>query len=191
MSDFFSGLGGLIKGMQPLMGEDAKKDASMNAFLLQADLNELEKKKQEVLARIGAAVLEARGSGKYAEFAETCDEALEIDKLMNRKRAEVEDAKRTVEEKKNAERMERDALTCKNCGTENPSGTKFCQECGEKLTIPVSLKCPKCGAENPPGTKFCRDCGTKLGEPASPKCPGCGAVNPPGTKFCRDCGAKL
>ncbi len=191
MSDFFSGLGGLIKGMQPLMGEEAKKDASMNAFLLQTDLNEMDKKKQDVLARIGAAVLEGSRSGRYPEFAELCDEAAQIDKLLARKRAEVEEAQRAAEEKKRAEQLEQDARICKSCGTENPPGTKFCQECGEKLVAPVSPKCAGCGAENPPGTKFCRDCGAKLGTSATPKCAGCGAENPPGTKFCHDCGAKL
>ena len=191
MSDFLSGLGGIIKGMQPLMGEEAKKDASMNAFLMQTDLNEMEKKKQEVLARIGEAVMEAGSGGKYPEFAELCGEAAEIEKQIERKRTEVEEAKRAAEEKKRADQQELDARTCRSCGTENPPGTKFCKECGEKLAAPVSPKCPSCGAENPPGTKFCRDCGTKLGAAASPNCTQCGAENPPGTKFCRDCGTKL
>lgn len=191
MSDFFSGLGGLIKGMQPLMGEEAKKDASMNAFLLQTDLNDMEKKKQEVLARIGAAVLEESRKGRYPEFAELCADASQIEQQIDRKRTEVEQAQHAADEKKRAEQQEIEARTCRNCGTENPAGTKFCQECGEKLVAPVSPKCPACGAENPPGTKFCRDCGAKLGMPVSPKCAGCGAENPPGTKFCHDCGAKL
>ena len=189
MSDFFSGLGGLIKGMQPLMGEEAKKDASMNAFLLQTDLSDMEKKKQEVLAKIGAAVFEAKG--KYPEFSEACEEASQIDKQISRKRGEVEEAQRAAEEKKHAEQQEHDARTCRSCGAENEPGTKFCKECGEKLAAPVSSKCGGCGAENPPGTKFCRDCGAKLGAPVAPKCAGCGTENPPGTKFCKNCGAKL
>ena len=46
-----------------MMGEEAKKDASMNAFLLQTDLTEMEGKKKEVLARIGEAVYEANQGG--------------------------------------------------------------------------------------------------------------------------------
>ncbi|MEL7603773.1 MAG: zinc ribbon domain-containing protein, partial [Bacillota bacterium] len=157
MSDFLSGLGGLIKGMQPLMGEEAKKDASMNAFLLQTDLNEMEKKKREVFARIGEAVYEAnQNGGRYGEFAELCEEAAQIDKLVSRKRAEVQEAQRAAEEKKRTEQLEHDARICKSCGAENEPGTKFCCECGEKLVVPVSARCSKCGAENPPGTKFCR-----------------------------------
>jgi ribosomal protein L40E len=190
MSDFLSGLGGLIKGMQPLMGEEAKKDASMNAFLLQTDLSEMEKKKQAVLAKIGAAVYEANRQGRYSEFSALCEEASQIDKQINSKRTEVQEAQQAAEQQKRTEQMERDARICKNCGADNEPGTKFCCECGAKLVVPVSAKCPKCGAENPPGTKFCRDCGTKLGD-TTPKCPGCGAENPPGTKFCHDCGAKL
>jgi len=190
MSDFLSGLGGLIKGMQPMMGEEAKKDASMNAFLLQTDLNEMEGKKKEVLVQIGEAVYEASQSGRYSEFSELCEEAAQIDKQISRKRAEVEEAQRVAEEKERSEQLEREALICKSCGAENEPGTKFCCECGAKLVVPVSPKCPKCGAENSPGTKFCRDCGAKL-EESSPKCTACGSENPPGTKFCRNCGAKL
>ncbi len=190
MSDFFSSLGGIIKGMQPLMGEEAKKDASVNAFLLQGDLNEMERKRQEAYARIGEAVCEAHKSGKYPEFADACAEAAEAERAISRKRAELEDAKRAAEEKQRAEQQELDARTCRSCGLENPPGTKFCQECGEKLTAPVSPKCPSCGRENPPGTKFCQECGTKLAAEASPKCSGCGAENPSGTKFCHECGRK-
>lgn len=191
MSDFLSGLGGLIKGMQPLMGEEAKKDASMNAFLLKTDLNEMEKKKRDVFVRIGEAVYEAnQNGGRYSEFAELCEEATQIGQQVGRKRAEAEAAQRAAEDQKRAEQMEREARICKSCGAENEPGTKFCCECGAKLEAPVSTKCPKCGTENPPGTKFCRDCGTKLGE-TSAKCTSCGCENPPGTKFCRDCGVKL
>ena len=162
MSDFLSGLGGLIKGMQPLMGEEAKKDASMNAFLLQTDLTEMEGKKKDVFVRIGEAVYEANQSGRYSEFSELCEEAAQLDKQISSKRTEVQEAQRAAEEKERAEQMERDARICKSCGAENEPGTKFCCECGAKLVVPVSSKCPKCGTENSPGTKFCRDCGAKL-----------------------------
>ncbi|MBI4787659.1 MAG: SPFH domain-containing protein [Chloroflexi bacterium] len=49
---------------------------------------------------------------------------------------------------------------CPNCDTENPANSKFCNNCGTKLT--GSVKCPTCGTENPPGAKFCSNDGTKL-----------------------------
>lgn len=162
MSDFLSGLGGLIKGMQPLMGEEAKKDPSMNAFLMQTDLSEMETKKKEVFAKIGEAVYEANQKGRYGEFSELCEEAAQIDKQVARKRAEVQAAQQAAEEQKRADQQERDARTCPGCGHENPPGTKFCQECGEKLMTAAAAKCPKCGLVNAPGTKFCGDCGTRL-----------------------------
>ncbi len=162
MSDFLSGLGGIIKGMQPLMGEEVKKDPSMNAFLMQTDLSEMETKKKEVFAKIGEAVYEANQKGRYGEFSELCEEAAQIDKMVARKRAEVQAAQQAADEKKRADQQEADARTCRNCGHENPAGTKFCQECGEKLGAPASAKCPECGCVNAPGTKFCGNCGGRL-----------------------------
>jgi membrane protease subunit (stomatin/prohibitin family) len=51
-------------------------------------------------------------------------------------------------------------VTCPNCGTVNPAGSKFCNNCGAKLT--GTIKCPTCGTENPAGSKFCSNDGTKL-----------------------------
>jgi membrane protease subunit (stomatin/prohibitin family) len=52
-------------------------------------------------------------------------------------------------------------VTCPNCGTANPAGAKFCNNCGTKLGD-ATVKCPNCGHENPAGSKFCSNCGTKL-----------------------------
>src|SRR5262249_20577048 len=49
-------------------------------------------------------------------------------------------------------------MRCSNCGSENPSGKKFCGDCG----WPLANLCPKCGADNPPGKRFCGDCGATL-----------------------------
>jgi class 3 adenylate cyclase len=49
-------------------------------------------------------------------------------------------------------------LICSNCGTENPSGGKFCVECA----APLSAVCPNCGHANIPTAKFCAECATPL-----------------------------
>ena len=49
-------------------------------------------------------------------------------------------------------------LICSNCGTENPSGAKFCVECASALTV----VCPTCGHVNVPTAKFCAECATPL-----------------------------
>jgi class 3 adenylate cyclase len=55
--------------------------------------------------------------------------------------------------------------TCPQCGAENPTGQRFCGQCGN----PLDAGCPACGAQNAPGNKFCGACGTALsGEPAAP-----------------------
>jgi class 3 adenylate cyclase len=53
-------------------------------------------------------------------------------------------------------------MRCPACGFENPSGMKFCGECGASLKI----KCSNCGFENAPGIKFCGECGAPLADAA-------------------------
>src|SRR5437870_3686274 len=55
-------------------------------------------------------------------------------------------------------------MRCANCGAENPTGTKFCGECGTR----AENRCPHCGFENLPSTKFCRECGAALGAEGKP-----------------------
>jgi class 3 adenylate cyclase len=49
-------------------------------------------------------------------------------------------------------------MTCSRCGSDNPSGKKFCGQCG----APLENRCPKCGDDNPPSNKFCGECGASL-----------------------------
>src|SRR5215510_10706019 len=51
-------------------------------------------------------------------------------------------------------------MRCAHCQQENPSGVKFCGECGARL----ESVCAGCGAANPPGNKFCGQCGTALAQ---------------------------
>lgn len=74
---------------------------------------------------------------------------------------------------------------CPHCGAKNPSGQKFCGECGKSIV--VGLVCPACGKVNTVGQKFCGDCGAKL----SKKCSDCGTENDLSQKFCGNCGSKL
>ncbi|HEY8869906.1 MAG TPA: zinc-ribbon domain-containing protein, partial [Candidatus Limnocylindrales bacterium] len=56
-------------------------------------------------------------------------------------------------------------MTCPNCGTENPTGTKFCKECGHEL----ALTCSSCGKPLSPDAKFCGECGTPVAVDAAEK----------------------
>jgi len=53
-------------------------------------------------------------------------------------------------------------MECPQCKHANPSGTKFCGECGTRL----QALCTACKAVNPPGNKFCGECGQPLGSGA-------------------------
>jgi RNA polymerase subunit RPABC4/transcription elongation factor Spt4 len=54
--------------------------------------------------------------------------------------------------------MQNNTVKCGKCGSEVPSDSKFCPECGQQLK--GSKKCPKCGRESPINAKFCPECGT-------------------------------
>lgn len=81
------------------------------------------------------------------------------------------------------------AVLCKGCGQPNPPGSKFCNACGQPMSLP-GVACPACKALNPPGARFCNGCGAPLA-PAEVTCPACQAKNPPGAKFCGACGKPL
>ncbi|TPQ37961.1 adenylate/guanylate cyclase domain-containing protein [Cupriavidus pinatubonensis] len=49
-------------------------------------------------------------------------------------------------------------MRCTNCQFENPSGAKFCQECGQRLV----LICSQCGHASSLTEKFCGVCGALL-----------------------------
>jgi membrane protease subunit (stomatin/prohibitin family) len=78
---------------------------------------------------------------------------------------------------------------CAKCGTANPSGTKFCSNCGasQEASAAPTVECPSCHAQVQAGTKFCSDCGQAMQR----KCPSCNAELQPNTKFCPECGSKL
>jgi len=54
-------------------------------------------------------------------------------------------------------------MRCSKCGTDNPEGLKFCNECA----APFGRRCSKCGFENLPAAKFCGECAAPLNASAS------------------------
>jgi hypothetical protein len=56
-------------------------------------------------------------------------------------------------------------MKCPQYEHENPTGQKFCGECGARL----ASSCAACGATNPPGQKFCGECGASLTETSAEK----------------------
>jgi class 3 adenylate cyclase/tetratricopeptide (TPR) repeat protein len=52
-------------------------------------------------------------------------------------------------------------MQCPACRHDNPSGSRFCLECGGKLPD----RCPSCRADLPEGAKFCHACGAPLPTP--------------------------
>src|SRR5919199_3083040 len=78
-------------------------------------------------------------------------------------------------------------VPCPKCGTPNPAGAKFCQNCGANTQAQQAAvqTCPNCQAQVQAGSKFCNNCGQSL----EPKvCKNCNTPIPPGAKFCGNCG---
>jgi len=51
-------------------------------------------------------------------------------------------------------------ISCNKCNSQIPAGSKFCLQCGEKISR--VLFCLSCGEKLPPNAKFCLKCGTKI-----------------------------
>ena len=49
-------------------------------------------------------------------------------------------------------------MRCANCGSDNPDGLKFCNQCGTAF----NSRCSQCGFDNAPGARFCGQCGAPL-----------------------------
>ncbi|MEK6408545.1 MAG: SPFH domain-containing protein [Acidobacteriota bacterium] len=81
-------------------------------------------------------------------------------------------------------------VPCAKCGTQNPTGAKFCSNCGATQQAPqaASVECPSCHAQVQAGTTFCASCGTSL---APQPCKNCQAPVQPGSKFCASCGTPV
>src|SRR5687768_6230945 len=58
-------------------------------------------------------------------------------------------------------------MICASCGTENRSGSRFCDSCGTAL----AATCPHCGEPNRADARFCASCGQALGSDAPPAVP--------------------
>lgn len=52
--------------------------------------------------------------------------------------------------------------TCSNCGFNNTPGSKFCNNCGNKLPLSTHIICPNCQTSNSIDRIFCDNCGTRL-----------------------------
>lgn len=78
-------------------------------------------------------------------------------------------------------------INCPSCNKPNPSGTKFCGDCGGKMEVAL-VPCVKCGAQLREGAKFCNECGSSQ---EKQKCANCQAELNAGAKFCNECGTKV
>jgi len=58
-------------------------------------------------------------------------------------------------------------IYCPNCGTANREGSKYCNQCGARLTPEEGIKCQICGTINSPESERCVNCGASL-KPAPP-----------------------
>jgi hypothetical protein len=57
---------------------------------------------------------------------------------------------------------------CRTCNTENPLGSKYCNNCGAVLPPSTNIICPNCQTPNPRNRLYCDECGTKLVKEATP-----------------------
>ncbi len=76
----------------------------------------------------------------------------------------------------------RDSEPCRKCGTINPYGSFFCEECGAPLGEET---CPRCGAVIPGGADVCEQCGNYI---KTGQCGFCGEDIGEEDLYCPECG---
>jgi len=160
MADLFSGLsglGGLMKGLSSFTPQD---DPDTKIFNATNELNELQQRELQLYAEIGRKMIPSVRD--RPEFAAIINELNENQKKQVQIKEKLRAAEEEKKEKKRKEKEQLEARTCPNCSFVNPEGSKFCQECGEKLGTLSKSICPKCGTENSPQSRFCSECGNKL-----------------------------
>lgn len=64
-----------------------------------------------------------------------------------------------------------DAIICKSCQTANPLGSKFCNNCGERLPPATTVLCPHCRKPNPSHYLYCDHCGKRMASEKLPDAP--------------------
>ena len=164
MADLFGGLGNLgglgdlVGGFSKMMPQD---DPNVKAFNAQKELSDLQKQEADIFAEIGRKIFEQDGA---AGFPAEADKLRLIQSNIEAAKTKLNDTQNEAKAAEAAQQQADAARTCPNCGTINPEGVNFCQDCGTKLGAPAKVFCGQCGAENQPGTKFCGSCGAKIGE---------------------------
>jgi len=148
------GLGGLMKGLSGLLPQD---DPQVKLMTAQTQVSDLKKQEADIYTEIGRLAFQ-QNPGAYPAQA---DRLRLIQTNLADAQSQLDQTSHANQAAEEAAKQAREALTCPNCGTVNPEGTKFCQDCGTKLGV-LKATCPSCGVENPPGTRFCGGCGTRL-----------------------------
>ena len=163
MADIFGGLGGgglgdMLGGLTKLMPQD---DPNVKTFNAQKELADLQKQEADIYIEVGKKVFEQNGGAAFPAEADKL-RLIQSNIIAAKEKlsASETEAKAAEEAKEQADA----ARTCPECGSFNPEGVNFCQECGTKLGAPAKVFCGQCGMENPPGTKFCGGCGARIGE---------------------------
>lgn len=154
-NDLFGGLGGLMKGLSNLMPQDDPAVKMMNAH---TQVNDLKKQEKELYAEIGMTAIERYG---LESFGEAADRLKLIQSNLAMASRELDSQRAEKEAKEKAQQEAAAAAKCPSCGSDNPEGTKFCQECGTKLG---AAHCISCGASLAPGSRFCGECGARQPE---------------------------
>lgn len=80
-------------------------------------------------------------------------------------------------------------MICPSCGSNQPDGQAFCDQCGAKLSAPMPQPAPVSPVYAPPVAVAAGP--TPMPVAGGATCTACGHVNPPGGNFCENCGTSI
>jgi hypothetical protein len=129
---------------------------------LNAQINEIDKQRDRLLAQLGASLLlETRSDPHFRSSREQVYADIEA---LDSRRIGVQNELQQLEQQGQAIAAAKTTIACPNCGRSLAANSAFCTGCGTAISsIRESLSlCAVCGAPLIPDTRFCTSCGTPV-----------------------------
>lgn len=148
--------GGLRATIESLRRQMAESDRRRAIARAKAELGQLQRQIDEMIAAIGIQAVGLYETGELAspELQPLCQYIVQLKALLAQQESELAKLEAAT-----AERSISEARLCAACGKNLPKEAAFCPHCGTATASAIKRFCIHCGAELRAEAKFCTRCG--------------------------------